>query len=285
MQSKPNTHPVYVALGPGLRSCPEVLTLGVRDSIGAYSSRERDLMREASVVFFPTGRFIDVFEASGKRTFPSPSTYRFLGSRLHQELLLRYLELPHPRTRFYFGDRQKLRVPNDFDYPFFAMGSGSASAPPRTVAGEHDLGPACRAFNPLIVQEAPAWDERLRLVCIGSACAGAFRLSGGAVGTEDWQPVNIGPRRSTGPAALEPKGAGACRPGGTGTDPMGEILASTLRLMSTAGLDDTLFEWARSRDRWLLVRMERPPRTWPTPRGVVDHGRHVCELVRSGYFR
>jgi len=297
-QSLSAARPVYVALARGLESCAAVLTLGLRESIGAYSAEERDLLREARVVFFPSIRFVDVLEATGKRTFPSPSTYRFQRSRLQQELLIRYLGIPHPRTRFYYGSRQKRHILEGFEYPFLAMGPGHVSSPPRIVRNADDLGMACRGFNPVVIQEIPAWDDRLRLICVGDACAGALRLCGGGNEEAGWEPVDIETMRTGDARATRLSGGSDTAAGSPGVHghtgsrkgaagrgrAEAAVFRSTHDLMKTAGLDDMVFEWSRAGTCWYLVRMERPPSTWLTPAGRVHHGRHLCKLIQSGAF-
>jgi len=99
-----------VALAPFLRKCPAVLTLGVRAAISEYSATERAAILQAERIFFPTPRFVDIFDALDLPTFPNPTTYKYQRSRPLQQSLFKYHDLPSPRTRVYYGVRQKARI-------------------------------------------------------------------------------------------------------------------------------------------------------------------------------
>ena len=65
-----------VAIGEQLKECPQVITLGVRSQLADYDRGERELLRTADMIFYPTDRFVDLFATLGKETFPSISCYR-----------------------------------------------------------------------------------------------------------------------------------------------------------------------------------------------------------------
>ena len=96
-----------VAIGEQLKRCPHVITLGVRAQMADYTRGERELLLAAETVFYPTARFVDLFATLGKQTFPSSNCYRLAGNMLKQTALLRLLNVPHPRTRVYYGQKQK----------------------------------------------------------------------------------------------------------------------------------------------------------------------------------
>jgi ribosomal protein S6--L-glutamate ligase len=130
-----------------------------------YTRRERGLLRAADMIFYPTVRFVDIFATLGKQTFPSVNCYRFLGNKAKQTALLRLLNLPHPRTRIYYGDKQKRSIPGHFDFPFVAK------RPFRSSGGRHvflikdhaDLDRFTRRFNPAYIQEYVPGGRELRV--------------------------------------------------------------------------------------------------------------------------
>ena len=87
-----------VAIAPFLRSCPHLITLGVRASMGEYTPCQRRMLLSASQILFPTPRFVGILQAAGKKTFPSALAYSVRKSRLIQEVLFQFLKCPHPLT-------------------------------------------------------------------------------------------------------------------------------------------------------------------------------------------
>lgn len=109
-----------VAIGEQLKMCPRVITLGVRSQMADYTVQERRLLRDADIVFHPTNRFVDHLAVLDKETFPSLDCYRLLGNRQKQVSLLRMLDIGYPRTRVYYGHKQKQNILQDFTFPLIA---------------------------------------------------------------------------------------------------------------------------------------------------------------------
>ena len=109
-----------VAIGGHLENCSQVIILGVRSQISDYTREERELLRTADIIFFPTTKFADLFATLGKVTYPSVTCYRLRGERLKHVALLRMLKVPYPRTRVYYGQKQKQKILEDFAFPFIA---------------------------------------------------------------------------------------------------------------------------------------------------------------------
>lgn len=169
-----------VAIGEQLRQCPEVITLGVRPQLGDYTREERGLLLAADTIFYPTVRFVDVFAGVGKQTFPSVNCYRFLGDKLKQTALFRLLKVPHPRTRVYYGDKQKERIAADFPFPLVGKRAF------RSSRGRHvflirypsELTWYNNNFNPAYIQEYLAGDRELRVVVLNHRVVwGSWRVS------------------------------------------------------------------------------------------------------------
>ncbi len=247
-----------VALAPFLRSCAGITTLGVRPTIDDYSEVEKELLRFAERVFFPTPRFAYLFNALHIPTFPSYSTYRFRHSRVLQQILLSYLQIPHPTTRIYFGNSQKADIARAFPFPFLAMGPVASVHQRQFVDNPATLDECCRSFNPLIIQEAVTWTERVRILCVGADCVGIIRRTGSPA------PDNRGEPASLQHPDLQP------------------VLDAARKLVRSVQLDDIVLEWGYGDGQWQLVEMVRPPVQWPTTKGVLNRHQYICELVRSG---
>ena len=69
---------IRVAIGEQLKTCPQVITLGLRPQMADYTEQERRLLRTADMIFYPTDRYVDFFATLGKQTF-------FLGELLRSD--------------------------------------------------------------------------------------------------------------------------------------------------------------------------------------------------------
>ena len=157
-----------VAIGERLKDCPGVITLGVRSQIGDYTEQEREMLRAADTVFYPTARFVDLFATLNKKTFPSINCYRLRGNRLKQVALLHMLDVDYPRTRVYYGEKQKQRILEDFAFPLIAK-RPFGSSPGREVFFIDDMDKLAwykQNFNPAYIQEHVPAEMELRVVVI-----------------------------------------------------------------------------------------------------------------------
>jgi len=159
---------LLVAIGEQLRHCPGVITLGVRPQLSDYSAKERRLLLAAHRIFYPTVRFVEIFAGAGKETFPSVSCYRFLGDKLKQTALFRLLKMPHPRTRVYYGDKQKERITADFSFPFVGKRAFRSSRGRHVflIRDPNELSWYNKQFNPVYVQEYIPGDKQLRIIVL-----------------------------------------------------------------------------------------------------------------------
>lgn len=249
-----------VALASFLRSCPEVLTLGIRATIDDYSKEEKNLLRSAARVFFPTLRFAYLFHALRIPTFPGYHTYRFQRSRVLQQILFGFTQTPHPVTRVYFGKRQKATIASAFPFPLVAMGPHPAWHRQHLVSGPAALEACCLAHNPVIIQEAVAWEARVRILWVGSDCVGALRKIRSGVAAAAYRPMPLD----------HPELGGVVK--------MAEAFARK------ANLDDIVMEWGYARGQWQLLEIGRPPVRWPLPEGILNRHQHICELVMTGFL-
>ncbi len=109
-----------VALEARLKSCRNVITLGVKPNFTDYSTAEAALIRQARKVYYPTPFYADLFDTAGIATFPSYHTYKFVQDKIKQTALLSILGIPHPRTRVFYGKRQIAAITRHFRFPFIA---------------------------------------------------------------------------------------------------------------------------------------------------------------------
>jgi len=129
------------------------------------SAEERELLRSADRVLFPTPRFAPIFHAVGIRCFPSYYSYRYQRSRFLQKTLLEVLAVPRPKSRVYFGSRQKRGILKEFSPPFLLMGV-PMNSPDAYVIGSpkgsrRGLGPVQSCSRPPVDRVAKAGEARV----------------------------------------------------------------------------------------------------------------------------
>lgn len=158
-----------IALEGRLRDCKNVITLGVRPNFSDYTSKEADLIRNAGKIYYPSQFYVDLFDAIGKETFPSYHTYKCVQDKIKQTVLFELLKIPHPRTRMFYGKRQKMTINEHFKAPFIAkiprgsaMGRGVFLIQNRT-----ELVNYLEHTDVAYIQEYLPVDRDIRVVVIG----------------------------------------------------------------------------------------------------------------------
>ncbi|MCG6919076.1 MAG: hypothetical protein LJE89_16205 [Deltaproteobacteria bacterium] len=189
-----------VAIGEQLRECPQVITLGVLSQMGDYTEKQLELLRTAEIIFYPTDRFVDLFASMGKVTFPTVNCYRFRGDRLKQVALLRMLKVPYPRTRVYYGHKQKQKILEHFTFPLIAK------KPIRSGAGRDvfliedsdELERYNSKVNPAYIQEFVPSEIEVRVSVINyeKVLGSWLRVAGGtcregSLGAGDWRAEEV----------------------------------------------------------------------------------------------
>jgi len=165
-----------IALEARLRACKNVITLGVRPNFGDYSPEQARMIREAPIVYYPTAFYADLFDAMGKATFPSYHTYKCVQDKIKQTALLQMLDIPHPRTRVFYGKHQKSKILNYFDFPFIGK-TPRGSALGRGVFLIHDKKQlqAYTSGHPVAyIQAYLPIDRDMRIVVIGGEVVHAY---------------------------------------------------------------------------------------------------------------
>jgi ribosomal protein S6--L-glutamate ligase len=165
-----------IALEARLRGCKNVITLGVRPNFNDYNPQEVDLIRNAETIYYPTTFYADLFDAMGKNTFPSYHTYKCVQDKIKQSALFALLNIPHPRTRVFYGKRQKATITDHFDYPFIGkIPRGSAMGRGVYLIKDHKaletyLGNTDTAY----VQDFLPADRDIRVVVVGKKIVHAY---------------------------------------------------------------------------------------------------------------
>lgn len=175
-----------VALEARLRQCKNVITLGVKPNFSDYNSEEIRLIQLARKIYYPTGFYADLFDAVGKEIFPSYHTYKFSQDKIKQTAVFNILNIPHPRTKVFYGKRQKQKIGEYFTFPFIAkIARGSAMGRGVfLIENFQDLDAYLSLGGPAYIQEYLPIDRDIRIVVIGKrivhaywriACSGEFK--------------------------------------------------------------------------------------------------------------
>jgi ribosomal protein S6--L-glutamate ligase len=165
-----------IALEGRLKNCRNVLTLGVKTNFSEYSPADQQRIRQAEKIFYPSSFYAELFDTMGKKTFPSYHTYKFVQDKIKQSAMFALLDIPHPRTRVYYGKRQKSRITDHFGYPFIAkvprgsaMGRGVF-----LIRNSRDLDRYMERPHPAYIQEYQRIDRDIRVVVIGNRIVHAY---------------------------------------------------------------------------------------------------------------
>jgi ribosomal protein S6--L-glutamate ligase len=165
-----------IALEARLRACANVRTLGVRTNFSDYSETEAALIRSASKIYYPTPFYADLFDSMGKSTFPSYHTYKCVQDKIKQTALFALLGIPHPRTRVFYGKRQKSLISSKFKFPFIAkIPRGSAlGRGVFLIENQAALERYCAQVTAAYIQEYLPIDRDMRIVVIGRQVVHAY---------------------------------------------------------------------------------------------------------------
>jgi len=170
-----------IALESRLKGCKNVITLGVRPNFSDYSHKDADMIRKAEKIYYPTTFYAELFDSIGKKTFPSYHTYKCVQDKIKQTALFDLLEISHPKTRVFYGKRQKKNICNYFEFPFIAkiprgsaMGRGVF-----LIQNKDDLNTYLSLTTAAYIQEYLPSDRDIRVVIIGKKVVHAYwRIAG-----------------------------------------------------------------------------------------------------------
>ena len=165
-----------IALEGRLKNCRNVVTLGVKTNFSDYSTGDQQRIRDADKIYYPSNFYAELFDTIGKRTFPSYHTYKFVQDKIKQSALFALLDIPHPRTRVYYGMRQKTRIRDQFGFPLIAkVPRGSAlGRGVFLIQNKEELDTYLERPHPAYIQEYQRIDRDIRVVVIGKRIAHAY---------------------------------------------------------------------------------------------------------------
>lgn len=160
---------IAVALENRLSQCPRIATLGVKPNFSDYSPREQALIRKAETIYYPSSFYAPLFQAMGKKTFPSPGVYACAQDKIAQTALFHLLQIPHPRTKVYYGPQQKKFILRDFGLPLVAkIPRGSAQGRGVfLIQKPEQLAEYCKENHAAYIQEHLPIDRDIRVVVVG----------------------------------------------------------------------------------------------------------------------
>ena len=165
-----------IALESRLRNCRNVITFGVKPNFSDYSPHETAMIRNAEKIYYPSTYYADLFCSMNKKTFPSCHTYQYVQNKIKQTALFQLTGIPHPRTRFFFGKRQKKSILDYFNFPFIckiprgsAMGRGVY-----LIKSREELELYCGMTKTAYVQEYLPVDRDLRVIVVGRKAVHAY---------------------------------------------------------------------------------------------------------------
>jgi ribosomal protein S6--L-glutamate ligase len=113
------TNPLRIAFSHRYKECPDVTIIQTKPNFSDYTPEEKQQIRAAEKVYYPTPFYVDLFMTMRKEIFPGRETYVYSGDKIKQTTLFEFLRVPHPRTRVYFGQQKKM-IPKEFPFPFIA---------------------------------------------------------------------------------------------------------------------------------------------------------------------
>ena len=170
-----------VALGARLKNSPLIQTLGFNPNFQMYSPQEQQLILSAEKIYYPTAFYADLFNAMGKKTFPSFHTYKFALDKIKQTAIFHMLGIPHPRTKIFYGKKQKQTILKTFTFPFMAKKArGSARGDDVFLIQSHqDLSHYLDKKGPAYIQQYLPIDRDMRIIVVGEKIRLAYwRIAG-----------------------------------------------------------------------------------------------------------
>ncbi len=158
-----------------MRKSPSVQCLGILPNWEDYPEAAREVIRKADRVCYPGPHYNVVFEAVGKEAFPG-NYYEFMGNKIRQTSLFQLLEIPHPKTRLFYGSDVVRRILDEFNLPVVAktpVGS-SRGAGVWLIRDEQSLFAYLQEHRPAYIQEYLPIDRDLRVVLVNRRVVHAY---------------------------------------------------------------------------------------------------------------
>lgn len=249
-----------VAIGARLKNCPGVITLGLKPNFTDYPQKDQARLLTADRIYYPTAFYADLFNAMGKETFPSFHTYKFAQDKIKQTAMFSLMDIPHPKTRVFYGARQKAGIPDHFSFPFVAkVPRGSAKGEGVfLIRTQDELADYLTLGGPAYIQEYLPIDRDMRIVVIGKKVRLAF-----------WR---IAPE--TGFRTNLSQGAGIS------FDPLpGEVLDLALATARRCGWNDVGIDIARSGNHYYVLEGNIKYGTRGFTKAGIDYKALLAQLI------
>ncbi len=170
-----------VALGARLKQYSKILTLGFKPNFNDYSEHEKKLITTSRKIYYPTSFYADLFNAMGIKTFPSFHTYKFALDKIKQTAIFNMVKIPHPKTKVFYGKKQKNKISELFDFPFIAKKPRGSSKGNDVylIQNSKDLLNYIENKGPAYIQEYFPIQRDMRIIIIGKKIRLAyFRIAG-----------------------------------------------------------------------------------------------------------
>jgi ribosomal protein S6--L-glutamate ligase len=189
-----------IALEGRLRFCRNVLTLGVKPNFEDYGEKSMGLIRRADTIYYPSRFYAALFDTMRKKTFPSHHTYTYAMDKIKQSALFQLLEIPHPRTRVFYGKTQQKKIFNHFTFPMVAKIARGSSMGRGVflINDQSDLDRYLEDTHVAYIQEYIPMERDCRVVVTGgkvihaywrNAPDGDFRTNFSTGGTISFEPI------------------------------------------------------------------------------------------------
>jgi ribosomal protein S6--L-glutamate ligase len=165
-----------VAIGARLKKFTQIHTIGFKPNFTDYTDSEQNLIRNAKKIYYPTAFYAALLNTMGIETFPSFHTYKFTLDKIIQTAIFELQGILHPKTRVFYGKKQKKKITEAFTFPFIAKKArGSARGDHVYLIRDYaDLAKYLKTETPAYIQEYIPVDRDMRIIVIGSKIRLAF---------------------------------------------------------------------------------------------------------------
>ncbi|MBU0994229.1 MAG: RimK family alpha-L-glutamate ligase [Proteobacteria bacterium] len=165
-----------IALESRLNACRNVITLGVKPNFSDYGKETIAMIQDSEQIYYPSSFYAGLFETGKKLIFPSYQTYVYAQDKIKQTALFQTSGLPHPRTRFFYGCRQKKSIKAHFQFPFIAkIPRGSARGKGVfLIKNDNELDTYNALTHVSYIQDYLKADQDIRVICIGGEVITAY---------------------------------------------------------------------------------------------------------------
>jgi len=258
-----NRKPRPVAIGARLKSCPDIHTLGFRPNFDDYDAAQKQALLSARRVLYPTAFYAGLFNAMGKPTFPSFNTYTCAMDKIRQTAMFQMLGIPHPRTRVFYGQKQKKTILDWFSFPFIGkIPRGSARGQGIfLIQNQTDLSAYLALKCPAYIQEYLPVKKDMRIIVIGRRVVLAY-----------WRRAETASFKTN-----ISQGGSIC------LDPLpGPALDLALSTAAACGWDDVGIDILPSGSRYFVLEGNMKYGTKGFQKAGINYKKMLCRLILTG---